>query len=92
MNGTVSGRSRKGAPDRSTQKMPLRTRRSSTRATPEGEFFVTFDGQWEKLLKAGELIFAPNATIHNEGTRDKPTKLFAVYVLEKGKPLTSPVK
>ena len=29
-----SGRSRQGAPDRSTQKIPLRTRRSSTRATP----------------------------------------------------------
>jgi hypothetical protein len=30
----MSGRSRQGAPDRSTQKMPLRTRRSSTRGLP----------------------------------------------------------
>jgi hypothetical protein len=30
------GRSRHGAPDRKTQKMPLRTRRSSTRGTPRG--------------------------------------------------------
>jgi quercetin dioxygenase-like cupin family protein len=58
----------------------------------EGEFFITFDGQSEKLLKAGESIFVPNATVHDEGTRDKPAKLFAVYVLEKGKPLASPVK
>ena len=32
----MSGRSRQGAPDRSTQKMPLRTRRSFTRGTPRG--------------------------------------------------------
>src|SRR5262249_43966867 len=33
-----SGRSRHGAPDRKTQKMPLRTRRSFTRGTPRGLF------------------------------------------------------
>jgi len=33
-----SGRSRHGAPDRNTQKMPLRTRRSFTRGTPRGLF------------------------------------------------------
>ena len=32
------GRSRHGAPDRSTQKMPFSTRRSSTRGTPLGLF------------------------------------------------------
>jgi hypothetical protein len=34
----VSGRSRQGAPERKTQKMPLRTRRSYTRGTPRGLF------------------------------------------------------
>ena len=34
----ASGRSRQGAPDRKTQKMPLRTRRSFTRGTPRGLF------------------------------------------------------
>jgi hypothetical protein len=34
----VSGRSRHGAPDRNIQKMPLRTRRSSTLGTPRGLF------------------------------------------------------
>src|SRR5262245_12046463 len=34
----VVGRSRHGAPDRKTQKMPLRTRRSFTRGTPRGLF------------------------------------------------------
>ena len=34
----AAGRSRQGAPDRRTQKMPLRTRRSFTRGTPRGLF------------------------------------------------------
>src|SRR5436190_16117443 len=34
----LSGRSRHGAPDRKTQKIPLRTRRSFTRGTPRGLF------------------------------------------------------
>jgi hypothetical protein len=34
----LSGRSRHGAPERSTQKMPLSTRRSFTRGTPRGLF------------------------------------------------------
>src|SRR3954468_14741632 len=32
----LSGRSRHGAPDRRTQKIPFRTRRSFTRGTPRG--------------------------------------------------------
>ena len=58
----------------------------------EGEFFVTIDGQSEKKLTVGESIALLNGAVHDEGTRDKPTKLFAVYVVEKGKPLASPVK
>jgi hypothetical protein len=34
--GDAFGRSRQGAPDRKTQKIPLRTRRSFTRGTPRG--------------------------------------------------------
>jgi len=58
----------------------------------EGEFSMTFDGQPEKVLKAGESILVPNGTVHDEGTSDKPAKLVAVYVVEKGKPIASPVK
>ena len=58
----------------------------------EGEFFITFDGQSEKQVKVGESILVPDGTVHDEGTRDKPAKVFAVYVVEKGKPLGSPVK
>ena len=58
----------------------------------EGEFSMTFDGQPEKVLKPGESILVPNGTVHDEGTGDKPAKLIAVYVVEKGKPIASPVK
>ena len=41
-----------------------------------------------------EILVAVDAdgTAHDEGTREKPTKLMAVYVVEKGKPLAAPVK
>jgi quercetin dioxygenase-like cupin family protein len=57
----------------------------------EGEFFMTLDGQPEKALKAGDSLLVPNAAIHDEGTKDKAARIIAVYVVEKGKPLASPV-
>jgi quercetin dioxygenase-like cupin family protein len=58
----------------------------------EGEFFITLDGQPEKHLKVGDSLPILNSAVHDEGTKDKPAKLFVVYVVEKGKPLLSPVK
>jgi quercetin dioxygenase-like cupin family protein len=58
----------------------------------QGEFFMAFDGQPQKVLKPGESILVPNGTVHDEGTGEKPAKLIAVYVVEKGKPIASPVK
>src|SRR5687768_12082335 len=59
----------------------------------EGEFMVQFDGEPEKTFKAGQSLEVPNAAIHNEGAVGSvPAKLIAVYVVEKGKPLVSPVK
>jgi quercetin dioxygenase-like cupin family protein len=58
----------------------------------EGEFFITLDGQPEKQVNAGESVLVPDGTAHDEGTRGKTTKLMAVYVVEKGKPLAAPVK
>ena len=57
----------------------------------EGEFFITVDGQPEKALKAGDSLLIPNSAIHDEGTKDKPARIIAVYVVEKGKPLATPV-
>ena len=65
---------------------------SVTGYVSEGEFFITLDGQPEKQLNVGDSIAVLNSAVHDEGTRDKPAKLFAVYVVEKGKPLASPVK
>lgn len=58
----------------------------------EGDFYMTFDGQPEKALKVGESLVVPDGMIHNEGTKDKPAKLMAVYVVKKGSPLATPVK
>ena len=56
----------------------------------EGEFWIHFDGQPEKILRAGESLTVPDRAIHNEGALDKATKLSAVYVLEKGTPPAAP--
>jgi quercetin dioxygenase-like cupin family protein len=56
----------------------------------EGEFYLTVDGQAEKMFKAGDNVLVPDGTVHDEGTKDKPAKLIAVYVVEKGKPLAAP--
>jgi quercetin dioxygenase-like cupin family protein len=58
----------------------------------EGEFWIHFDGQSEKIVRAGESLTVPDRAVHNEGATEKPAKLNAVYVLEKGKPLASPAQ
>jgi quercetin dioxygenase-like cupin family protein len=57
----------------------------------EGEFWVALDGQPERILKAGDSWTLENRAIHNEGAGDKGVKVIAVYVVEKGQPLASPV-
>lgn len=56
----------------------------------DGEFWLHVDGQPEKILHAGDSLTLPDRAIHNEGATDKPARLTAVYVVEKGKPLASP--
>lgn len=59
----------------------------------DGEFLLALDGQPEKTYTAGQAFEVPNRAIHNEGAvGDKPAKLIAVYVVEKGQPLVQPVK
>jgi len=59
----------------------------------EGEFWLAIDGQPEKVAKAGEWVEIRDAAIHNEGAVGSgPMKLIAVYTVERGKPLVSPVK
>ena len=58
----------------------------------EGDFWLHVDGQAEQVLRAGESVALPDHAIHNEGATDKPVKLNAVYVVEKGKPLAAPAQ
>ena len=59
----------------------------------EGEFWYLIDGQSEKIYKAGEFFQVSHGAIHNEGASgDKPVKVMAVYVVEKGKPLVQPAQ
>ena len=58
----------------------------------EGEAWFHFDGQPERIYRAGESLTIPNGTIHNEGATDKGVKMSVVYVVEKGKPLVMPAK
>jgi quercetin dioxygenase-like cupin family protein len=55
----------------------------------EGDFWLQVDGRPEQILLAGESVALPDRAIHTEGATDKPVKLNAVYVVEKGKPLAS---
>jgi quercetin dioxygenase-like cupin family protein len=58
----------------------------------DGDFWFQFDGQPKRVMHAGETLTVPDRAIHNEGATDKPVKLSAVYVVEKGKPLASPAQ
>jgi quercetin dioxygenase-like cupin family protein len=57
----------------------------------DGEFWIQLDGQPEQILRNGESLTLPDRAVHNEGATDKGAKLVVVYVVEKGKPLISPV-
>jgi quercetin dioxygenase-like cupin family protein len=59
----------------------------------EGEFWYLADGQPEKVYKAGDSFQIPAGAIHNEGgVGSTPTKVMAVYIVEKGKPLVQPAE
>ncbi len=59
----------------------------------EGEGELLIDGQPTKSVKAGDASIIPGGTIHDtHNTGSAPLKVVAVFVVEKGKPLTTPVK
>lgn len=64
-----SGKSRHGAPDRSTQKIPFKTRRSSTRGMPRGLFGSKGSmARHSKSDKSYRLILRVNHYLLNEET------------------------
>jgi quercetin dioxygenase-like cupin family protein len=57
----------------------------------DGTVRLEVDGQPARDLKAGDFFIVPAEKIHNAVATSKATVL-ATYVVEKGKPLTSPAK
>src|SRR5438477_4038939 len=58
----------------------------------EGEAEIQIDGQPPRKVKAGDGFVIPAGSIHNaRNTGAGPFKLVGVYVVEKGKPLATPV-
>jgi quercetin dioxygenase-like cupin family protein len=59
----------------------------------EGEITVEVDGQPAKTLKAGDAFFIPANTVHAAKNSGKgAAAVLSTYVVEKGKPLSTPVK
>ena len=57
----------------------------------EGEYTMLIDGQPPQALKPGESLEVPSGVVHDERTGHKPATLLAVFTVEKGKPLATPV-
>jgi len=59
----------------------------------EGQLELLVDGEEPKHLKAGDSYEVPAMRPHEgKDTGDSPAKVVATWVVEKGKPLTEPVK
>jgi quercetin dioxygenase-like cupin family protein len=59
----------------------------------EGTITVEIEGKPAVVKKAGEGIMIPAGTVHNaRNTGQGVAKVLATYVIEKGKPVATPVK
>ena len=59
----------------------------------EGQVLLEQDGKPPVTLKAGQAFFIPAGTIHNAtNTGSGTARVLANYVVEKGKPMATPVK
>ena len=59
----------------------------------EGSLLLEVDGQAPRTVKAGEAFFIPAGTIHaGKNAGSVKGVVLATYVVEKGKPLATPVK
>ncbi|SRR5579883_866203 len=56
----------------------------------EGETELSVEGQATRTVSAGQSFQIPTGVPHSAKNSDKPARLAAVYVVEKGKPLASP--
>ena len=59
----------------------------------EGEISQEVEGKPTVTLKAGDVIHIPPNTVHQATNKGSvPARIAVVFVAEKGKPLTTPVK
>ena len=57
----------------------------------EGSSELLVDGEAPRVLKAGDAYLIPAGKVHDaKGVGDKPVKVLATYLVEKGKPLATP--
>ena len=58
----------------------------------EGDFTLIVQGQPDRVVKAGESYLVAAGVPHDAKTGPQGAKVLATYVVEKGKPLASPVQ
>ncbi len=58
----------------------------------EGDYSIQLQGQPVKVLALGESFLIPAGVVHEEFAGAHAAKVLAVFTVEKGKPLTSPVE
>lgn len=59
----------------------------------EGPFVVTIEGKPPMTLKTGDHFFVPANTVHdNKNMGTGKAKVLITYIVEKGKPLSTPAK
>lgn len=57
----------------------------------DGEGELNIEGQPPRKIKAGDGFIVPSGAVHEaHNTGSQPLKLVAVFVVEKGKPLSTP--
>jgi mannose-6-phosphate isomerase-like protein (cupin superfamily) len=59
----------------------------------EGTLVLMIDGEAPRTLKAGDAFFIPAGKIHDgKNVGNGPLKVFATYIVERGKPVATPAK
>ena len=59
----------------------------------EGALLLEIDGQQARTVKAGESFFIPAGVVHaGKNAGSGKAVVFATYIVEKGKPVATPVK
>ena len=58
----------------------------------EGTMTLEIEGAPARTVKAGDVFFVPAGTVHNAVATGGRAVVIANYIVEKGKPLATPVK